>query len=163
VLALLRSLRGTAFRGVTGLTLAAALLLPSLTLADSTGVPFLAGSWHGDLKSDYFDQSVAGSLDPKNKFKTKVTMMIAQGESSDELAVVLSFNDGLPTSSSTTVSVSAFNGFVGNFHLNLSGNSPTTALSGKINKKGTSIELNGVIATDSVTHEVQIKLKRDHN
>jgi hypothetical protein len=145
------------------LTVAAALLLPSLTLADSSGVPFLTGTWQGSLKSNYWDQSVVGSLHPKKKFKTKVTMTIVQGVSSDQLAVTLSYTDGLPTTSVGTISVSALSGFVGNFHLNLADDDPATALSGTVNSKGTSIELNGVMATDTVTHEVQIKLKRSTN
>jgi len=144
-------------------TLASVLAVPSLTIADSTGVPFLAGTWRGSLKSSYWDQSVAGSLKPKKKFSTKLSVVIAQGAEDDALAVTFSYDDPLPTSSSTTTTVNALSGFVGNFHLNLANTSPAFALSGSVNGKGTSITLTGVMGTDSLTHELKIKLKKQDN
>jgi hypothetical protein len=144
-------------------TLAAVSVVPSLTIADSTGVPFLAGSWHGELKSVYWDQSVVGSLKPKKKFKTKVTVNVAQGMEDDQLAVTFTYDDPLPTSASTADPVDALSGFVGNGHLNLSNNAPAFALSGEVNGKGSQIKLTGVMGTDSLTHELTIKLKKDKN
>jgi hypothetical protein len=142
-------------------TLACLLSVPSMTIADSTGVPFLAGTWSGDLKSNYWDQSVAGSLKPKKKFKTKITVTIAQGLEDDNLAVTFAYNDGLPTSATSNSLVDALSGFVGNGHLNLSQNTPEAwALSGTVNGKGNAITLVGVMGTDSLTHELVIKLKK---
>jgi len=148
---------------VSVVTLAAGLTVPSLTIADSTGVPFLAGSWHGELKSVYWDQSVVGSLKPKKKFKTKLTVNIAQGMEDDQLAVTFTYADPLPTSASTGDPVDALSGFVGNGHLNLSNVNPAFALSGDVNDKGTQIKMTGVMGTDSLTHELTIKIKKDKN
>lgn len=157
------SIRWIAGRGLSGLVLACALLLPSVTIADSTGVPFISGTWRGTLKSKYFDQSVAGSLHPKNNFKTKVTVTIAQGAEDDNLAALFTYDDALPTSANTSVGVSALNGFVGNSHLSLANTGPAWALSGSVNGKANTIELDGVMATDSLTHEIHIHLKKQNN
>jgi hypothetical protein len=157
------SIHRIAGRGLSGLVLACVLLLPSVTIADSTGVPFVAGTWRGTLKSQYFDQSVAGSLHPKNKFKTKVTVTIAQTGDGPELAAMITYDDGLPTSSNTTIGVSALNGFVGNFHLSLANTGPAWALSGSVNNKANTIELRGVMANDTLTHEIDIHLKKQNN
>jgi hypothetical protein len=90
-------------------------------------------------------------------------MTIVQGSNDDQLAAILMYADALPTSPSTTVPAIALSGFVGNFHLSLSDANPAVTLSGTVNRKGTSIELNGVLATDSMTYEILVKLKRDHN
>lgn len=148
---------------VSGMTLAAVLAVPSLTIANSTGTPFLDGNWRGSLSSVYWDQSVAGSIKPKKKFKTKVTVHIAQGMEDDNLAVTFTYDDALPTSASSADPVDALSGFVGNGHLNLSSMTPAFALSGSVNGKATSITLVGVMGTDSLTHELKIKLKKQNN
>ena len=157
------SIRRIAGRGLSGLVLACALLLPSVTIADSTGVPFIAGIWRGTLKSQYFDQSVAGSLHPKNSFKTKVTVTIVQNGEAADLAASFAYDDALPTSSNSSIAVSALGGFVGNFHLSLSNSDPAWALSGTVNRKGNTIELQGVMANDSLTHEISVHLKKQNN
>jgi hypothetical protein len=144
-------------------TLAAVLAVPSLTIADSTGTPFLDGDWAGSVKSVYWDQSVAGSIQPKKKFKTKISVHISQGMDSPELAATFSYQDALPTSSTTSIMVSSLGGFVGNGHLNLTNITPAWALSGSVNGKATSITITGVMGTDSLTHELTIKLKKQKN
>jgi len=102
-------------------------------------------------------------IHPKRKFKTKVTLTIVQTGDDPVLAVVIAYDDAFPIGDGTPISVSALSGFVGNFHLSLVDADPVGfALSGDVNGKAASISLRGVAATGDLTHEIQIKVKKQH-
>jgi hypothetical protein len=151
-------------RGLCAAILMSALVVPGVTRSapiGSTGLPLLAGTWSGKLTSVYFDQTAAGFSSSKHKFKTNVTLVIAQTVGDDALAATISYNPGLPITANDLVTVGTLSGTVGNHHLNLSDQavSLTIALSGSVNKKANSIKLTGVGASTDYTHEITIKLK----
>lgn len=153
-------------RALAALLLVSALVVPSPghaggALTGSTGVPLVAGMWSGKLTSLYWDQTNAGSLKPKKKFKGAVTLMISQTVGSDALAATITYVDPLPIGDSAQTFVGTLSGTVGNFHLSLGdqGTTVTIALSGTVNKKGTAIQLTGVAFSTDFTHEVRLKLK----
>jgi len=156
----------TPVRALAALLLVSALVVPAPSyaggaLTGSTGVPLIAGVWSGKLSSVYWDQTNAGSLKPKKKFKGAVTLTISQTVGSDALAATITYVDPLPIGDSVQTMVGTLSGNVGNFHLSLGdqGTTVTIALSGTVNKKGTAIELTGVAFSTDFTHQLTIKLK----
>ena len=148
--------------GVCALLLAAALLAPGVTSADSNGAPNISGTWTGKLKSKYWDQTSSASTKPKLKYKSDVTVTIVQMDDDPDLAVILVFDDdAFPAADDDDLELMALSGFVGNGHLNLStGGAVTFALSGEVNKNADKIKLDGIAASSDFTHELEIKLKR---
>jgi hypothetical protein len=131
--------------------------------ADSNGVPPLAGSWTGKLTSTYWDQTSGGSVKPKLRYKAKVTVLIAQ--SNDQITLTISFpsSDGFPLTTNATLSSMSLSGFGGNYHMSASMESaPAITLSGTANKKGTSLKLTGAAASNELTHQITISLKKSH-
>jgi hypothetical protein len=140
----------------------AALLAPRAARADSDGVPPIAGAWSGKLTDVYFDQTSDGSLKPKQKFKSNVTVIVAQA--TGQITMTINFQDPFPVDGSTGVSQFVLNGYVGNNHMNASmDGAASVTFSGVINKKGNSLTLEGFAASTEFTHELKIKLKLQSN
>jgi hypothetical protein len=143
-----------------GLSLSA-LVAPDLARADSNGVPPLAGSWTGKLTDTYFDQTSGGSVHPKQHFKSKVGVVIAQVD--DAVTITINFQDIFPVNSGAGVSTLVLDGFAGNYHVNAAMDAgPSVTLSGATNRSGSSLTLNGIVASTEFTHEITIKLKKQN-
>ena len=130
--------------------------------AQSDGVPMISGAWSGKITTVYWDQTTGGAVHPKQKFKSKCTATIDQ--KGGAIAITLTLDQNMPVNTSSASSIFMLNGDVGNYHLNgvleAGINIPAMTLSGTSNKKGTSLTLKGVAASDELTHDVTIKLKR---
>lgn len=141
----------------------AAVLVPGRTLAESNAVPPIDGQWEGTLTSVYWDQTSAGSVRPKKKFKSNVDVDISQDPVHGDLTMVITFdpNNLFPASSAASVSQLTLDGAGGNYHLNAAtGAGPSVALSGSSDKNGSRLKLNGVSASTDITHELKLSLKR---
>jgi len=140
----------------------AAVSVPVAARADSNGVPPVGGVWSGKLTDTYWDQSSQGSVKPKQKFKTNVTVTIDEhGTNGEELTFTIVFTDLFPLDSSTGVAQLVLDGFGGNYHVNAAmDGAATVSLSGVANKKGTQLTLEGVGASSDFTHELKITLKK---
>lgn len=137
------------------------LIAPALAHAQSNGVPPLDGAWSGKLTDHYWDQTSAGSVDPKQNFHSRVDVEVDQD--ADEIVLVINFDDDFPIGAAS-VGMITLEGFAGNYHVSAaSSGAVTAALSGSSNKKGTRLTLKGVIASPDFTHEVTIKLKKQNN
>ena len=130
--------------------------------AQSDGVPLVSGAWTGKLSSVYWDQTTGGAAHPKQKFKSKLSAVIEQ--EGGALAITLTLDQSLPVTTSNASSIFMLSGNVGNYHLNAGEdaglNVPAMTLSGSSSKKGTKLTLKGVAASDELTHEITIKLKK---
>src|SRR5258706_4884028 len=148
------------FVGISCAALAlAALTLPGAARADSNGVPPVEGTWSGKLTDVYWDQTSAGSLRPRQKFKSNVDVTIAQAV--DQLTITINFVDPFPVNSGAFVSQLVLTGYGGNFHVSGAMSAgPSVTLSGEVNKKGTSLQLDGIAASTEFTHQLSIKLKK---
>jgi hypothetical protein len=152
----------TKIRSLLAGLFALTLFLAPLAHADSNGVPPIAGTWSGKVTSVYWDQTSDGSLKPKLKYKSKVTVTIAQ--TNDAVTLTVNFADPFPMNSGVSVSSVVLNGFGGNFHLSATMDAdPAVALSGAANRKGTSLSLSGVAASTEFTHELKMTLKKQHD
>jgi hypothetical protein len=137
----------------------AALLVPVASHADSNGVPPIGGVWSGTFSDVYWDQTSAGSVKPKQKFKSKVDVTIAQ--SVDAFTITINFQDPFFVDSAVGISTLVLDGFGGNYHANAAMNGAiSVTLSGVTNKGGTKLTFTGVGASSEFTHEVTIKLKK---
>lgn len=154
---------------MTKTRLAAARVLVALLLctavvahAASDGVPPVAGTWVGKLSSVYWDQTSAGSIRPRLRYKTRVSVSIVQNQ--DAVTMTITFPQGdFPLTASSMLSQMTLNGFAGNYHLNAAMDSaPAITLSGTTNRRGTALTLTGVAASTELTHELRISLKKTH-
>jgi hypothetical protein len=137
----------------------AALLVPGAVRADSNGVPPIGGVWSGKFSDTYWDQTSAGSVKPKQKFKSKVDVTIDQ--SVDAFSMTIDFQDPFFIDSSVGISQLILDGFGGNYHVSSSmSGAASVTLSGVANKSGTKLTLTGVGASSEFTHEITIKLKK---
>lgn len=151
------------FRSLSvSLAFALVLLAAPSARTESSGVPFIEGTWTGVWKSKYWDQTVEGSVRPRDKFKSDVTVTIVQDDQSGDLEATITFDDNpLPLHGVSLQSLGVV-GNVGNFHLNLSEEegAPELAASGVVNSKASKLKLEGVLATGEYTYEFVIGLKR---
>jgi hypothetical protein len=138
-----------------------AVVVPSKTLADSTGVPVVDGQWTGTFQTTYWDQTQDGFIKPKKKFKSDVVVDIDQ-EDTDEITMTITFEDELfPVSAGAAVQQLVLEGFTGNYHFNLAmDGGPWVTLSGSSNKSAKNLKLTGVAASGDYTHEIKLSLKR---
>ena len=131
--------------------------------AESDGVPLISGEWTGKVSSVYWDQTSGGAVHPKQKYKSKVDATIAQN-GTGEIVITLSFDRIFPVDTAGGTSTLMLSGNVGNYHASGVSESgpgiPAVTVSGTTNKKGTSLTLKGVAASDEFTQEIKIKLKR---
>jgi hypothetical protein len=150
---------------VRSLWVALALLFASVSVAhaQSNGVPPIDGEWRGKIKGIYYDQTSEGSLQPKQKYKDRVDVVIDQEVG--DIDFDITFENGLPSGSGIAVLTAELDGTVGNYHLSIAQTveSPAIVGSGKINKKGNVIVIRGIAASDDYTHEFWIKLKKTGN
>lgn len=148
---------------VRALLVLAVLLVGSVASAQSNGVPPIDGEWSGKIKGIYYDQTSAGALDPKQKFKDRVDVVIDQ--ELGDIDVEITFENGLPSGTGIALLNADLDGTVGNYHLSIvqTAISPAIVGSGKINKRGNRIVIRGIASSDDYTHEFTIKLKKTGN
>lgn len=148
---------------VRSLLVAALLCLASVARAESDGVPFVDGDWTGKIKAVYYDQTNEGSNRPKHHYRDKVDVVIDQD--AGEIEFDVTFDEGLPTSSGTTIVNAVLEGFVGNYHLSIAQfeEQPLLVASGQVTKNGKKMKIRGTAATADYTIEFQIQLKKRNN
>ncbi len=144
---------------------ALALVLAAESRAQSSGVPYLDGSWSGKISAKIYDQTIGGSNDSRIKYKSKVDVEIIQAPDSPDLIVSITFDEPLPTGDGSSVSEITLSGSVGNFHMNVVGadDDPVLVGSGDIDKKAKKIRMEGTAATSEYTTEFKLKLKLQNN
>ena len=152
------TMRALALCGVVSLLMLAA----PFARAQSDGVPMISGEWTGKVTSVYWDQTSGGAVHPKKKFKSAVSATIAQ--KGGEIIITLTFDSIFPVDTGGGTASLSLSGSVGNYHMSGVAEAgpglPAVAVSGTSNKKGTSITLKGVAASNEFTQEIKIKIKR---
>jgi hypothetical protein len=134
--------------------------------AESDGVPFLDGSWSGKVKGVYFNQTNAGSNNPKSRYKDRVSVQIFQDNGEGDYDMEITFDDGLPTSPTTTTTFVTLDGYVGNYHASLISEPaavPAIVGSGKITRNGNRLKMKVFVATEDYTVEFDLQLKRQND
>ncbi len=135
--------------------------VPNVTSADSSGVPFIDGQWTGKFQTNYWDQTIQGSVKPKKKFKSDVVVNIDQDD--DEITMTIDFEEQFPVSSGANVTQLILQGTSGNYHFNAGmDGGPSVTLSGSSNKSAKNLKAAGVAASDDFTHEIKLSLKRQN-
>src|SRR5262245_33849505 len=134
--------------------------------ADSDGVPFLDGTWSGKVKGVIYNQTNAGSNNPKTKYKDRVSDEMFQDNGERDYDIEITFTNGLPTSPTTTTTFVTLDGYVGNYHASLISEpdtQPALVGSGKVDKKGKRLKMKIFVATEDYTVEFDLKLKRQND
>jgi hypothetical protein len=150
---------------------AVALLVASVAIgpsarAESDGVPFLDGNWTGKVKGIYYDQTNGGSNDPRQRYRDRVSVEIFQDNGEGDYDMEITFDDGLPTSSTTTLTFVELDGYVGNFHASLISEPaavPAFVGSGKVTRNGKRLKMKVFVATEDYTVELDLKLKKQND
>jgi hypothetical protein len=143
-----------------------AVAFGSSARAESDGVPFLDGTWSGKVKGVIYDQTNGGSNNPKHKYKDRVSVEIFQDNGEGDYDMEITFDDGLPTSGTTTTTFVTLDGYVGNYHASLISEPaavPALVGSGKVDKKGKRLKMKIFVATEDYTVEFELKLKRQND
>ena len=81
----------------------------------SDGVPMIAGEWTGKITSVYWNQTSAGAVRPKQKYKSKLDGSIDQ--KGGAILIGLTFDSLFPVDTGGGTSTVTLNGNVGNYHL----------------------------------------------